>query len=86
MAAGTGVVAAALAAEAVRATTGTTSGKAHSGAVCTRDGRSLRQEQLIRRWEQLIRWLEQLICEKVVRLFEKSYHFLVGTANTHKIL
>ena len=79
MAAGTGVVVAALAAEAVRATTGTTSGKAYSGAVCTRDGRSLRQEQLIRRWEQLIR-------EKVVGLSEKSYHFLAGIANTHKIL
>ena len=44
-----------------------------------RDGRSLR-------WEQLIRRREQLICEKVVGLSEKSYHFLTGTANTHKIL
>ncbi len=31
-------------------------------------GRSLRREQLIRRWEQLI-------CEKTVGLSEKSYHF-----------
>ena len=56
--------------------------------MCTRvrDGRSLRWEQLIRRREQLIRRWEQLIWEKVVGLSEKSYHFLTGTANTHKIL
>ena len=51
-----------------------------------RDGRSMRREQLIQQWEQLIRRREQLICEKVVGLSEKSYHFLTGTANTHKIL
>ena len=51
-----------------------------------RGARSLRWEQLSRLWEQLIRRREQLIWGKVVRLFEKSYHFFTGTANTHKIL